>query len=621
MPIHRAMGERRVQRGKGRTGHSPGVAARFFVVLAVLVPSLLAVAGVGAWGLQRTAQAASFQYTNNVRTIVAIETLGDDLSSSRDAALMMLVTEDADAQQQLQSRLVADLAPRVEVGFASVSNLLDPKDPSSGGQLAQMLDDWRRFSSLMATGQLLQRDAHQRSAIAAQVASNLDPVVALGRDIAKHEADEARDAHDIALAQRTRSLQLMGLVLFVALASGVGAIVWLIRTVLPRIRAYSRFASRVAEGDDEPMRERMGNDEIGQLGNVMQDMAARGRFRRLYEQTQLEFSETLQLTADESEAHAVLKRHLERSLTETDVTVLNRNNSADRLEAVTPISPDSPLLSRLEGAKPRSCLAVRHARTHRQGEGLDPLVACSVCDGCATRSSCTPLLVSGEVIGSVLALHEAPLEDNELGRIRESVAQAAPILANLRNLAIAELRASTDALTGLPNKRAASDSMKRMVAQALRTGTTLAVLMLDLDHFKQINDRFGHGRGNEVLAAVGAALRAVLRDADFAGRYGGEEFVAMLPGVSIQGAIIAAEKIRSTFSDIFIADLDHAVTASIGIAMIPDHGGDPTSIERAADNALYAAKRNGRDRVEIAGSWDAAQLLSLSSEEDTASPA
>jgi diguanylate cyclase (GGDEF)-like protein len=343
----------------------------------------------------------------------------------------------------------------------------------------------------------------------------------------------------------------------------------------------------------------------------LQDLAARGRSSRLYEQTQLEFSETLQLTVDESEAHAVLKGHLERSIRAAKVTVLNRNNSADRLEAVTPIPDGSPLHAGLEGAKPRSCLAVRQARPYRRDADTHPLVPCQVCGDCPARSTCTPLLVSGEVIGSVLALHDGALDIDEANRIRESVAQAAPVLANLRNLAIAELRASTDALTGLPNKRAVGDSLKQMVAQALRTNTSLAMLMLDLDHFKQINDRFGHGRGDEVLAAVGAALRAALRDADFVGRSGGEEFVALLPGVSIEGAVTAAEKIRSTFADIFVADLDRPLTTSIGIAMVPDHGGDPSTIERAADNALYAAKRNGRNRVDIAGGSDATLLVSL----------
>jgi diguanylate cyclase (GGDEF)-like protein len=581
------------------------VAARFFVVLAVLVPSLVTVAGVGAWGLQRTAAAVTFQYSNAVLTIEAVDGLTDGLTNARDAALLMLATENTDAQQQIQRRLVVELSPQVEVAFAEARNRIDAHELDETAQLDDMLAGWREFTGLIATGQLVQADAHLRSVAAAEVGAALDRVVVLGRGIAIEEGEQAHAAYERALSERDRSLVLMAVVLLAALAAGVGAVMWLIRTVLPRTLAYSRFAARLADGDDAPMDEPAGNDEISQLGRVLQDMAARGRSRRLYEDTQLEFSETLQLTEDESEVHVILKRHLERSIPACDVTVLNRNNSADRLEAVTPVPAASPLRSRLEGAKPRSCLAVRQARQYHREAGAEGLVSCDVCGDCASSSTCTPLLVGGEVIGSVLAAHEKVLDTYEVARVRESVAQSAPVLANLRNLAIAETRASTDALTGLPNKRAVADSLKQMVAQALRTDTSLAVLMLDLDHFKHINDRLGHGRGDEVLAAVGAGLRSALRDADFVGRYGGEEFVVLLPGVSIDGAVIAAEKIRSAFADIFIAELDRSITASIGIAMIPDHGGDPTTIERAADNALYAAKRNGRDRIEIAGGWDA----------------
>ena len=95
--------------------------------------------------------------------------------------------------------------------------------------------------------------------------------------------------------------------------------------------------------------------------------------------------------------------------------------------------------------------------------------------------------------------------------MRESFTQGAPVLANLRNLAIAELRAATDALTGLPNRRAMAKAVKRMVAHASRVVAPLSLLLLDLDHFKQINDTYGHSRGDQVLASVGATLRSIMR--------------------------------------------------------------------------------------------------------------
>ncbi len=113
--------------------------------------------------------------------------------------------------------------------------------------------------------------------------------------------------------------------------------------------------------------------------------------------------------------------------------------------------------------------------------------------------------------------------------------QAAPVLANLRNLAIAETRAATDSLTGLPNRRSIDANLMRMVAHAGRSMESIAVMLLDLDHFKHFNDRFGHAAGDEVLAAVGAAIRATIRDSDFAGRYGGEEFIVVLPNTNVEG--------------------------------------------------------------------------------------
>jgi GGDEF domain-containing protein len=183
------------------------------------------------------------------------------------------------------------------------------------------------------------------------------------------------------------------------------------------------------------------------------------------------------------------------------------------------------------------------ARPFTSSANADPLLACPVCSACPERTICTPLLVGGEVIGSVLASHGAALTGEEGRSLREAVSHSAPVLGNLRNLAIAELRSATDALTGLPNRRAIEDTLKRMVAQSSRTLTPLAALMCDLVHFKHINDRFGHPSGDEVLAAVGVALTQTLRAADFAGRYGGEEFLILLPATGPEGAREIAEKL------------------------------------------------------------------------------
>ena len=160
------------------------------------------------------------------------------------------------------------------------------------------------------------------------------------------------------------------------------------------------------------------------------------------------------------------------------------------------------------------------------------------------------------MIGSVLLSRPTPYSEAEEQRIRESVSQAAPVLANLRNLAIAEIRAATDGLTGLPNKRAVTDTLKRMFAQAATTRSPLALLLLDLDHFKQVNDQHGHPVGDQVLANVGAALRGVLRNRDFAGRNGGEEFAILLPDTEIAAALEIAERVRAAIAEISLPGID-----------------------------------------------------------------
>ncbi len=324
---------------------------------------------------------------------------------------------------------------------------------------------------------------------------------------------------------------------------------------------------------------------------------ARNRAEEIeYHESQREFTETLQITRGEEEAHRLLKRHLERCVAASSVVVLNRNNSENRLEPMTTLPDDSALAKRLQGAQPDSCLAVRLARPYTCDKEHTPLLSCELCSG--ARSTCVPSLVGGEVIGSVLVQSDAPLTPEEERRITESVAKAAPVLANLRNLALANTRALTDALTGLPNKRSIENTLKRMSAFAQRTNGCLAAVLFDLDHFKRVNDLYGHERGDEVLAGVGATVFQSLRVSDFAGRFGGEEFLLLLPDTDPDGAFEAAERLRTAISEIKVPGLPQPVTASFGIAVAPNDATEPAQLLRIADRALYMAKSGGRNRIE-----------------------
>jgi diguanylate cyclase (GGDEF)-like protein len=164
--------------------------------------------------------------------------------------------------------------------------------------------------------------------------------------------------------------------------------------------------------------------------------------------------------------------------------------------------------------------------------------------------------------------------------------------------------ASTDVLTGLPNKRSLETAIKRDLARADRDKTWLSLVMVDVDHFKKFNDTYGHATGDLVLQAVGKALSKHLRAGDLAGRYGGEEFVLVLPGSNMIGARIAAERIRKAL-EAMVVETEHGplkVTASFGGATVcgPGCGALRDELFARADAALYEAKGGGRNRVVVA---------------------
>ena len=159
--------------------------------------------------------------------------------------------------------------------------------------------------------------------------------------------------------------------------------------------------------------------------------------------------------------------------------------------------------------------------------------------------------------------------------------------------------ALTDLLTGLANRRALLDRAQQMLDRSLREGVPISLIAVDLDRFKNINDAFGHHVGDHVLRVFADVLSKVLKPTDMAGRMGGEEFVAILPGCDIEAALAVARRIRSNFQDDarFVDGHRIEATSSAGVATAPEHGGDLAEIMARADKAMYAAKDCGRNRV------------------------
>ncbi len=582
------------------------ISARFRLVLGALAVGVLILCAVALQGL------SDLRGANSGLRVAVEETSIDgrtraDLLAFTSALQLFMVSEDAAFRGNLRETLDG-LAVDIEVKLAEMRRRYERRPVDRALTLRQerpfrtLLGAWRSEVGAQA-GPETRQAAKRRLDGVRQISLSMERAA---DELARRDVMLSRAAERAADAGYRRTRRLVMATLLGLVGIGVGVAVWLVHSVVPRTRRYSEFAVQVAGGQLATRVAVEGSDELSDLGHTLNSMVAEREREHEYAETQSELSVALQVAADETEAHGVLKLHVERWVPDSTVTVLNRNNSGDRLEAKTAVADGSPLADGLDVAGPRDCLAVRFARPHSAGgDGRQPLLGCKICGGIPGTSTCNPLLVGGEVIGSVLVNTPGDLDREADARLKDSVVQAAPVLGNLRNLAIAELRAATDSLTGLPNNRAVRDTTRQMVAKASRSLQPLAVALLDLDHFKQINDTFGHGRGDEVLAAVGAILSETVRESDFVGRMGGEEFLMLLPDTNVEGARVICEKVRAAICHLDVLGVDRDVTASVGLAVIPDHGGDGDELIRAADRALYTAKENGRNALVVASPSDA----------------
>ena len=221
--------------------------------------------------------------------------------------------------------------------------------------------------------------------------------------------------------------------------------------------------------------------------------------------------------------------------------------------------------------------------------------------------ACVPLVALGETVGAV-HLHWAGARELSLPlrlAITRVSEHAALSIANRRLLLALRGQANTDGRTGLTNSRAFDEALERLLANRAEA-EPVAVLMLDLDHFKEFNDRYGHPAGDEALRAFAHLLGSSVREHDVAARYGGEEFAIFLPGLSASGAAEVAERIRERTESTIIPlgpGLTGRMTVSIGIAIAPDDGAQRVTLLKAADEALYRAKLAGRNRVVSRAGW------------------
>lgn len=354
--------------------------------------------------------------------------------------------------------------------------------------------------------------------------------------------------------------------------------------------ARSQLEHTVAERTHELA---LANHELRERLSELQDNS---RTLRLLTQV----SALLQACEGAQEAVPVVTDSLRRMFPDDSGCLFLYRHSRDHLEALAHWGLD-------EVPDPfpvKSCWSLLQGKTHAFGyDGLT--IRCAHTAESAQRSLCLTLSAQGDVIG---VLHVLPGETNvdstswrsRLDLVAEELALA---LSNLKLREKLRQQAIRDGLTGLFNRRYLLESFGQEIRRAARRGRQMSVLMLDLDHFKALNDTHGHGAGDVVLRRFADCLTTNLRAEDIVARYGGEEFTAVLPEIAPELALARAEQIRAAYSRMTVDYLGTTLagqTVSVGVASFPCDGESVEELLQAADRAMYLAKSGGRNRVETA---------------------
>lgn len=257
---------------------------------------------------------------------------------------------------------------------------------------------------------------------------------------------------------------------------------------------------------------------------------------------------------------------------------------------------------------PEDCWALRRGQEHVAGPGMLTPRCAHITENGKKGYVCMPLAAQGETLGILHLCEPNAAEKPQWLAERQQILRGvvdtlALALANLRLRETLRQQSIRDPNTSLFNRRYLEETSSRELRRMERSGQPLVVIMLDVDHFKQFNDTFGHEAGDLVLKQVAATLIEHARDSDVVSRYGGEEFALVMPGSSVQEGAERAEALRQAIRKLHLTHRGRTlgtVTASFGVAAYPEHGVSWAELTNAADHALYEAKGNGRDRVAIA---------------------
>jgi diguanylate cyclase (GGDEF)-like protein len=358
---------------------------------------------------------------------------------------------------------------------------------------------------------------------------------------------------------RTRNRLLAGLLACLAL---VGVVAYLQgRAIVRNLRRFATAAREIARGSLHERVSVRGRDEFAELGTALNDMAAQ----------------------------------LEARLAELETERGRGREALVRFGQALAATHDMNELLRIVAATAAEATAARGSRIVL----ADGSVVFSGDPDAEGQRLILPLTASGERFGTLELVGDSFSKEERMNAA-SLAAHAVVAFDNARLHGLVERQALVDGLTGLANRRATADALHAEAARAERLETPLSVVLADLDGFKEVNDLHGHAVGDAVLRVFADVLRETLRESDVAGRWGGEEFLLLLPGADEEGAAQLADRVRVALAARDIPGVAGLrVTASFGVA---EYAGETNTeqLVAAADGALYTAKRTGKNRVERA---------------------
>ena len=314
-----------------------------------------------------------------------------------------------------------------------------------------------------------------------------------------------------------------------------------------------------------------------------------------------EMDDLLQVCNFPEEAYAVIQQYAPRLFPSTSGALYHFNISRRAVEAAAIWGENlqsEPIFS------PDDCWTLRRGQLHQWSSLTAGLRCRHIPPTFSGDYLDVPMLAAGELMGLLhLENTDNSWRDKAVEDLARSIAEHLALsLSNIKLREKLHAQSIRDPLTGLFNRRYMEESLERELHRAARAQTPVGIIMLDIDHFKEFNDTYGHEAGDVVLHELGILLQSQIRGEDIACRFGGEEFILILPEASLEISTQRAEKIRQATKALAVEYLHKSlgmISVSMGVAVFPTHSTSAEGLLRNADKALYQAKHNGRDRVEV----------------------